>query len=100
MILPYCVYILFSLKDKNLYIGFSTRVAGRLNEHNAGRVRSTKTRLPLELIFCELYLSEKDARRREQYFKTTAGKKAIRFMLKDTLEKSGYKPVGIIYESV
>jgi hypothetical protein len=46
---------------------------------------------PLELIFCEFYLFEEDARKREMYFKTTMGKKAIKLMLRRTLEKMGYK---------
>ena len=34
--------------------------------------------MPLELVFCEFYLFEADARKREMYFKTTAGKKAVK----------------------
>lgn len=48
-------------------------------------------RRPLELIFCEFYRFETDARKREMYFKTTAGKKAVKMMLGETLFKLGYK---------
>jgi len=34
---------------------------------------------------------ESGARRREKYFKTTAGKKALKPMLRDTQEIIGYK---------
>ncbi|HLF45136.1 MAG TPA: hypothetical protein VI548_01840 [Chitinophagaceae bacterium] len=34
------------------------------------------------------------SRKREIYFKTTMGKKAIKLMLKDTLKKLGYKNQG------
>ena len=31
------VYVLFSLKDKKLYIGYSTNLELRLIEHNSGK---------------------------------------------------------------
>jgi|SRR5690606_16248292 len=91
MPLPYCVYILFSRKDLLLYIGYTTNIVERVKNHNCGNTKSTASRRPLELIFCEFYLFEADARKREMYFKTTAGKKAIKLMLGDTLLKLGYR---------
>jgi putative endonuclease len=91
MSLPYCVYILFSQKDFLLYTGFSTNLEARVKKHNSGGNKSTAHRTPLELIFCEFYLFEEDARKRELYFKTSMGKKAIKLMLRTTLEKMGYK---------
>jgi putative endonuclease len=91
MPLPYCVYILFSKKDFLLYIGFTTNINARVKNHNSGGTKSTANRIPLDLIFCEFYLFEEDARKRESYFKTTMGKKAIKLMLRTTLEKMGYK---------
>ena len=91
MILPYCVYILFSVKDHLLYIGFTTNIEARVKNHNDGRTKSTANRRPLELIFCEFYLFEAEAKKREMYFKSTAGKKAIKLMLTGTLLKLGYK---------
>ncbi len=40
---------------------------------------------PIICVFCEYYLSKSDALRREQYFKTTAGKRVLRLMLQDSL---------------
>lgn len=95
MPLPYCVYILFSEKDHLLYIGFTTDIEKRIERHNAGGNKSTAPRRPLRLIFCEYYLFEEDARKREMYFKTNMGKKAIKLTLASTLEKMGYKnPTG------
>ena len=91
MPLPYCVYILFSEKDHLLYIGFTSNIQKRIENHNAGLTKSTAWRRPLQLVFCEHYLFEPDARKREMYFKTTAGKKAIKLMLNSTLEKLDYK---------
>jgi putative endonuclease len=88
--LPYCTYVLFSEKDAMLYVGYSTNLANRIVCHNAGGNKSTAYRRPLKLIFCEFYLFEKDARNREMYFKTTAGKKALKLMLRSTLHTLGY----------
>lgn len=90
MPLPYCVYVLFSEKDHLLYTGFTTNLLQRLSDHNNGKSASTSPRRPLLLIFCEHYLFERDARKREMYLKTTAGKKAIKLMLRRTLLQLGY----------
>ena len=90
MPLPYCVYVLFSQKDHLLYIGFTTNLEQRLRYHNDGKAKSTSPRRPLMLIFCEHYLFEMDARKREMYFKTTPGKKALKLMLQRTLTELGY----------
>ena len=79
--------MLYSLKDGNLYIGYSSDVFQRLKQHNAGENISTKTRRPLKLIFYEAYLYKEDAIRREQYFKTSKGKRALKLMLSDTLNR-------------
>ena len=100
MPLRFCVYILFSLKDHLLYTGFTTNIEERVKNHNDGKTKSTAARRPLELIFCEFYRFEMDARRREMYFKTTAGKKAVKLMLRETLLKLGYNTtVGVIVDS-
>jgi len=93
MILPYCVYVLFSEKDNLLYIGYTTNIEKRVENHNAGQTKSTAPRRPMKLIFCEHYLFEEDARKRELYFKTTMGKRGLKLMLNSTLKKLDYKPL-------
>jgi len=83
--LPYCVYVLRSQKDGDLYIGYTTDLARRLDEHSRGENRSTAPRRLLDLIFCEFYLSAEDAQRREGYLKTSAGKRGLKLMLRATL---------------
>lgn len=90
MPLPYCVYILFSYKDHLLYTGYTSNIDLRIKNHNEGKTPSTAPRRPLQLIFCEFYLFEEDARKREMYFKTAPGKKAVKLMLRSTLTKMGY----------
>ena len=81
----YFVYVLKSAKDQQLYTGFTVDVKRRIQKHNSGSVPSTKHRRPLELIFFEGYKSKGDALRREKYFKTTAGKRALKIMLKNSI---------------
>ena len=97
MPLPFFVYILFSHKDRLLYTGYTTNIEQRIKSHDDGKTTSTAARRPLELIFCEFYLFEADARRREIYFKTTAGKKAVKLMLGLTLLKLGYNRTAGIH---
>ncbi|MEK7617959.1 MAG: GIY-YIG nuclease family protein [Patescibacteria group bacterium] len=75
----YC-YILKSKKDNNLYIGSTTDLKRRFLEHNSGLVRSTKSRLPLKLIYYEAYSAEADARHREHNLKLRS--KALAQLLK------------------
>jgi putative endonuclease len=82
----YYVYILQSLKDKKLYIGYTADLKRRIKEHKYGGSKSTKTRLPFRLVFCEAFILEKDAKRREKYFKTTKGKRSLKLMLADSLK--------------
>ena len=68
----FSVYILKSKKDGNLYIGSTNNLKRRLLEHNRGLNFSTKFRIPFELIYCEIYKTEGDARDREYNLKFRA----------------------------
>ena len=87
MRLKYCVYVLISLKDQNLYVGYTTNLQERLSAHFKGKVDSTAPRRPLRLIYCEYHHAMSDAKRREQYLKTSAGKTALKRMLRDSLQE-------------
>ena len=55
------VYILKSKKDGLLYTGSTNNLKKRFLEHNAGKVTSSKSRIPFELIYYEAYKAESDA---------------------------------------
>lgn len=76
------VYVLKSLVDDGLYIGCTKDLKERIKAHNSGRVKSTKDRIPLELIYYEACLEQSDAYRREKYLKSTYGRRYIRNRLK------------------
>jgi putative endonuclease len=67
-------YVLKSLKDGELYIGFSKDLKNRLNEHNKGLVSITKNRRPFKLVYYEACLSYTKAVEREKSLKTGFGR--------------------------
>lgn len=85
--LSYHVYILQSLKDRELYVGLTTNVDGRMKKHEQGEVQSTAPRRPFRLLLVESYVSKQDAARREVYLKSTAGRRALKLMLMETLAR-------------
>lgn len=68
----YYVYVLRSLKDNKLYIGYTNNLTRRLTEHNKGSTKSTKHRRPFRLAYQESYKTKSEAAKREWYFKNTA----------------------------
>ena len=85
MPLPYCVYVLLSRNDHNFYVGYTTDLPRRFEEHAQGRNSSTAPRRPFLLVFCEFYLAKPDATRRETYLKTAKGRRTLRLMLSESL---------------
>ncbi len=79
----YYVYVLESKTSKGLYIGYTANLKRRFQEHNAGLNFSTKPYKPWNLIFYEAYLNELDAKRRENYLKTSQGSRLLKRMLKE-----------------
>ena len=57
-------------------------VMRRLEEHNAGRVRSTKSYIPWEVIHVEEVPTRGEAMRREKGYKSPAGRKKVKEILK------------------
>lgn len=71
------VYILESFRDGDRYTGYTNNLKRRLEEHKKGLSFATKFRLPFKLIYFEGCLNEEDAKRRENYLKTTQGRRFL-----------------------
>ena len=70
----YSVYAIKS-KDRNyIYVGLTNNLSRRLNEHNAGRNKTTRPYKPFFLIHVEEYETRMEARNREKYLKSGIGK--------------------------
>lgn len=75
------VYVLFD-KNRNFYIGYSKDLKARIKEHRDGKVYSTKTKLPIKLIYYEACVNQFDAVKREKYLKSGPGRKFLKNRLK------------------
>ena len=89
------VYIIKSLKNDGLYIGYADDLRDRIAKHNSGKSSYTKKYLPWKLVYYEAYLSKKDALIREKRLKQFAkGYAQLKRRIKNSLEYKKPKGVG------
>lgn len=69
------VYVLKSLKDSTTYIGSTEDLDKRLKDHNQGKTKSIKHKLPMELVYYEAYKTKTLARKREIQLKENSSEK-------------------------
>ncbi len=62
---------------RKTYVGYTTNMHRRLQEHNEGRSTFTKSFLPWEVIYTERYTSLAEAIKREKYLKSHSGRNKI-----------------------
>jgi len=75
------VYILRSLKDQRYYIGETSDVEARVEFHNSGRQRSTKSRIPFVKVLIEEYANREEALKREKQIKSWKGGEAFKKLI-------------------
>jgi len=61
----YYTYVLKSKVDSFTYIGYTSDLRERIKDHNNGKTKSIRHRIPFELIYYEAYKNKTDARKRE-----------------------------------
>ena len=69
----YYVYFLKSCIRNRYYIGFTTDIHQRLQEHNSGSTKSTKPYRPWILVHTECYVEKGEATKREWHLKHPQG---------------------------
>ena len=74
----YYTYVLISKGDGRLYIGSTSNLKRRFEEHNKGLNKSTKNRRPFKLIYYEAYILKKDATKAEMFFKSSYGREVLK----------------------
>jgi putative endonuclease len=74
----YYTYVLLSERDRKFYVGFTPDLRARIEKHKKGLVKSTKSRLPLTLVYYEACLNKQKAIEREKYFKTGFGRRFLK----------------------
>ena len=85
----YYTYVLYSRRDSKFYIGFTENLKRRIEEHASGKSHTTSRLGEPKLIFYEAFAAKDDAVRRENYFKTAKGKKALRLIVRDSISLTG-----------
>jgi putative endonuclease len=77
------IYVLKSKKDGKYYIGYTTNIENRVEFHNSGKQRSTKSRIPFHLVHSEEYNSKEEALKREKQIKSYKGGNAFKKLLNE-----------------
>jgi putative endonuclease len=76
----YTVYVLKDEKGK-LYKGMTNNLQRRLSEHRSGHTITTSKMKGLEVVYIEKYDTFTEARKRELYLKSAAGRKFLNKIL-------------------
>lgn len=83
----YYVYILKSVKDGGMYIGYTADLRKRFKEHQLGLNPSTKYKRPWQIVYYEAYKSRSDSRYREYNLKRFAkGYAQLKRRIKNSLQ--------------
>ncbi len=81
----YIVYILQSEVDNSFYIGYTSNVEKRLEEHNNGKSYYTKRKIPWKTVYREIFKTKRDAIIREKQLKNKKSHRFIESLIKELL---------------
>ena len=82
--MAYSVYILFSERLGKFYVGQTSDLNKRLERHNAGRERFTRTGIPWNLVHTESCGSRSAAMKLEKKIKNLGAKRYLSSLLGDS----------------
>ena len=77
----YYIYLIESESSGIWYVGLSQNPEERLKQHNKGKSKYTSSHLPWKLLYKEKIGNLAEARKREKYYKTSAGKRRLKKIL-------------------
>ena len=87
------VYLLESKTDKGWYIGYTSNLKRRVQEHQNGYgCRTTSMKNDWKLIYFECYLNQRDALGREKFLKGGSGRTYLKKQLRHYLEARAVPP--------
>jgi putative endonuclease len=75
------VYAIHSFGRNYTYVGLTNNIQRRFSEHQAGKNKTTKPYRPFKIIWVETFKTRPDAREREKYLKSGAGKEFLKSLL-------------------
>jgi putative endonuclease len=76
----YIVYWLISEHKDKTYVGFTENIKQRIKKHKEGGVRSTKAFGKFRCIILDRASDICEARRKEKYWKSSAGRKKLKLI--------------------
>ncbi|MCK5211921.1 GIY-YIG nuclease family protein [Candidatus Parcubacteria bacterium] len=83
------VYLLECQQGKSWYIGYTSDLKRRINDHKNGHgCRTTSMKRNWKLIYYEAYIIKNDAIGREKFLKSGSGRRYLHKQLKFYLNKS------------
>ena len=69
----YYTYIIQSLKDKTFYIGSTSDLRNRLDQHNKGQAKYSSTKTPFKLVWYGSFITKLRSQEFEKYLKSSSG---------------------------
>lgn len=80
------VYVIKSLKNNTIYVGYTENLKKRIVDHNSGNGGDyTSRNRPYKLIFYEAFSNKTDAIKDEKFFKTGYGREVLQEKIKNSL---------------
>jgi putative endonuclease len=83
--MPFFIYILRSQKDGSYYVGSAKDLTGRIERHNQGRSKYTKSKRPWKIVHIEEFDTRSEAMKREYAIKRHKRKAYIENLIKNSL---------------
>ncbi len=77
----YYVYAIRSEKRPYIYVGISDEPKRRIEQHSKGYNRTTKPYAPFKILAIESFADRVEARKREKYLKSGAGKEYLKTLI-------------------
>lgn len=89
-----CVYVLLC-GDGTLYTGWTNNLPKRLADHQAGEgAKYTRSRLPVQLVYYELFASKQEAMKREYALKRLSRAEKVKLIERGLVNKQELCPCG------
>jgi len=82
--MKYYVYILKSETCEKTYVGMTNNLERRIKEHNSGKSKYTSKFIPWKVIYKEEMGNRKEAREKEKYYKSAAGRRKMKQIIKNS----------------
>ena len=77
-----CYTYILRCSDDTLYTGWTNNLQKRLQMHNAGKgARYTRGRLPVKLVYYEIFATKTEAMKREAQIKKLSRKQKLAFII-------------------